>query len=65
MFKAERSCWGDHTADVTGKLKDEFGGTPIEGTDCVRVLKAVLKDNKDNKDNKDSKGNKEKKNKMK
>jgi hypothetical protein len=28
---------------VTGKLKDEFGGTPIEGKDCVKVLKTVLK----------------------
>ena len=27
---------------VTGKLKDEFGGTPIKGQDCVRVLKTVL-----------------------
>jgi hypothetical protein len=29
---------------VTGKLKDEFGGTPIKGQDCVLVLKAVKKD---------------------
>jgi hypothetical protein len=28
---------------VTGKLKDEFGGTSIEGKDCVWVLKSVLK----------------------
>ena len=27
---------------ITGKLKDEFGGTPIKGQDCVRVLKTVL-----------------------
>ena len=27
---------------VTGKLKDEFGGTPIRGQDCMRVLKTVL-----------------------
>ena len=27
---------------VTGKMKDEFGGTPIIGKDCVRVLKTVL-----------------------
>jgi hypothetical protein len=31
---------------VTGKLKDEFGGTLIEGKDCVKVLKAVLKGKK-------------------
>jgi len=31
---------------VTGKLYDEFGGTPIEGKDCVRVLKSVLKEKK-------------------
>jgi len=29
---------------VTGKLKDEFGGTAIEGKDCVWVLKSVLKE---------------------
>jgi hypothetical protein len=31
---------------VTGKLKDEFGGIPIKGQDCVRVLKTVLLKNK-------------------
>jgi hypothetical protein len=29
---------------VIGNLKDEFGGTPIVGEDCVKVLKAALRD---------------------
>jgi len=24
---------------LTGKLKEEYGGSPIEGQDCVRVLR--------------------------
>jgi hypothetical protein len=27
---------------ITGKLKDEFGSTPITGKDCIKVLKTVL-----------------------
>jgi hypothetical protein len=31
---------------IIGNLKDEFGGTPIVGEDCVRVLKSVSKEKK-------------------
>jgi hypothetical protein len=32
---------------ITGNLLDEFGGTPIVGEDCVKVLKSVSKEKKE------------------